>query len=135
MSKSFEGMVEVNATIVYNAALACICYIERKRNIIFKDTVDDLLNNPPIVRWYHDNYHWQFNRLFRSYPLVTNRKEAEQLERKYHRWYTPEWQSYKDKEYETSMDMINLMHNKIVYVSPDQGNIINKYYEGDYDDE
>jgi len=134
----FTGTVKVEASIALKAALKCICFIERKRSYIFEQRVQEILDTPPIRKWYHDNYkmNWKhISKWFKSYQIVNNRQEAIKWAHYMIKWYhhVP-WVTYKSNEYEYSLSLINLQHNEYIYITPQQGMIINRYNNGEYNE-
>ena len=134
-TQPFSGMAKVESHRAYSAALACICHIERERNRIFREESEEVLANPPIMKWWYDHYEWKLSQPFMSYKAVLTIEHAYEWVRKIPRWNHPLWSTYWERERNASLDIINMVKlNDDIYVSPIQGKIIRWFKEGEFNE-
>jgi len=127
----FTGTVRVSASRAQKAALECIRHIERKRNLIFEFNINNIKDTG--MKWYTPGYLFNIktpHKWFRPYKRFSTRKEVIDYIL-YETWIDPN--EYGRKEYRAALNMLDLIHNDYIYISPEQGNIISKSENKEYD--
>lgn len=131
MSK-FSGMARVDGSRAKNAALNCICFIERYRNVMFEEDVQSVMGKFTILDWMLSD----ICSIVPFFSLLKGKRSLTREEAINYIFKTKKYYDY-DESYDLATDIIRLTNSSddnFVYLNPKQSNIVTVFSKFNQED-